>query len=95
MNAASAVCFVFEQLCGEAFLRTNKLALFFSPLFTNNGIFLHLYLCFICIGFISVSMLNFIATFKGLYFHTFLHFTFHLPISTCIGLHTKMYFLMK
>lgn len=29
-------------------------------------------------------MLNFIATFKGLYFHTFLHFTFHLPIFTTV-----------
>lgn len=41
LNAAS-VCFVFEQLCGEPFLRASRLALFFS--FTNDGIFLHLYI---------------------------------------------------
>lgn len=51
LNAAP-VYFVFEQLCGEAFLRASKLALFF--LLTNNGIFLHLYIYFICIDFIPV-----------------------------------------
>lgn len=95
MNAASAVCFVFEQLCGEAFLRTNKLALFFFfPSLYKQWNFFALVPLFYLYWF-YITMLNFIATFKGLYFHTFLHFTFHLPISTCIGLHTKMYFLMK
>lgn len=89
MLRLSILCW--NNCVGEAFLRASKLALFFF-LFTNDGIFLHLYFYLYCF---YISMLNFIATFKGLYFHTFLHFTFHLAISTCIGLHTKMYFLMK
>lgn len=72
LNAAS-VCFVFEQLCGEAFLRASKLALFF--LFTNDGIFLHLYIYFICIDFVSVCH-TLLPHLKEPYFHTFLHFTF-------------------
>lgn len=87
--------FCVERLCEETFFKSKQAATFFSPLFINDGILLHLYTYFICINFISVCY-TLLPHLKDCIFILFciLSFIYQFPL-LCIGLHSKMYFLMK
>lgn len=81
--------------------KSKQAGTFFSKFFTNDGIFFALVHLFYLYWF-CISMLNFIATFKGLYFHTFciLLFIYQFPCASectlrCIFLwNSSVYFLI-